>query len=146
MTQHTTRGRPEASGPPPSIGAILLRWLHQEDRTIAYLVVATAINPDELINIFTSAIAPTSEQLNALTEATGLDLQDLQQAAMDSPPDRLLAFTINQVAERLQVSDDTVRREMARGRLGYVTLGERTVRIPWSALEELLDWRDGGAA
>ena len=140
MTQHNTSGRPEGSGPPPSVGAIILRWLHQEDRALAYLVVATAISVDELIAIITGAIAPTVEQLNALAEATGLDVQDLQQAAMYNPPDHLRAFTIVQVAERLQVSDDTVR-----GRLGYVTLGERTIRIPWSALEDLLNWRGGAA-
>ena len=145
MTQHTTSSRPEASDPPPSVGTLLLRWLHQEDRTLAYLVVATAINADDLIAITTGAIAPTAEQLNALAEATSLDIESLQQAAMDSPPDHLRAFNIVQVAERLLVSDDTVRREMARGRLGYVTLGERTIRIPWNALEELLDWQGGAA-
>ena len=114
------------------------------------MATTAAVDADELIAIITGAIAPTSEHLDALQLATGLPEDQLQETAMfaDLPasPDHLRAFTIAQVASRLQISDDTVRREMSRGRLGFVVIGERLQRIPWSALEEILDWRAGGAA
>ena len=109
----------------------------------------TTIDADDLIAIITGAIAPSPEQLDAVALATGLPDSPLQEAATawapPAPPDHLRAFTILQVAQRLQISDDTVRREMNRGRLGFVVIGERLQRIPWSALEEILDWRTGGA-
>ena len=49
MQQHNTRGRPEASGPPPSVGAVILRWLHDQDRTLAFLASTAAINADNTI-------------------------------------------------------------------------------------------------
>ena len=146
MIQHITLGRPDASGPPPSVGAIILRWLHDQDRTLAFLVSAASIDVDDIIAIITGAIAPTDEQLSGVALATGLDQGHLQEAAAAwSPPHQLRAFTVAQAAQLLQVSDDTVRREMSRGRLGHVVIGERLQRIPWSALEELLDWRGGAA-
>ena len=66
MSQNTTSGRPDASGPPPSVGAVILRWLHDQDRTLAFLASAAAIDADDTINILTSAIAPSPEQLDAI--------------------------------------------------------------------------------
>ena len=147
MTQNTTRGRPETSGPPPSVGAVILRWLHDQDRTLAFLASTAAIDADDTIDIITGAITPSTDQLHGIALATGLDQDQLQHAAAAwSPPHQLRAFTVAQAAQLLQVSDDTVRREIARGRLGHVVIGERLQRIPWSALEEVLDWRAGGAA
>ena len=147
MSQNITPGRPAASGPPPTVGAIILRWLHDQDRALAFLASTAAIDADDIISIITNAIAPSTEQLDALAATTGLDQEQLQQAAAAwSPPNQLRAFTVAQAAQLLQVSDDTVRREIARGHLGHVVIGERLQRIPWSALEEVLDWRAGGAA
>ena len=146
MTQNTISGRPDASGPTPSIGVIILRWIYSEDRTLAFLATAASIDADNTINIITGAVAPSTEQLDAIALATGLDHDQLQQAAAAwSPPHQLRAFTVAQAAHLLQVSEDTVRREIVRGRLGHVVIGERLQRIPWSALEEILDWRTGGA-
>ena len=146
MSQNITPGRPGASGPPPSVGAIILRWLHDQDRTLAFLVTTASIDADSIITIITGATAPSAEQLDAMALATGLDQEQLQQAAAAwSPPHQLRAFTVAQAAQLLQISDDTVRREMSRGRLGFVVISERLQRIPWSALEEILDWRTGGS-
>ena len=38
----------------------------------------------------------------------------------------------------LQVSPDTVRKEMATGVLGYIVVGDRAHRVPHSALEARL--------
>ena len=73
MSQHTTRGGPEASGPPPSVGAVILRWLHDQDRTLAFLASTAAIDADSTINIITGTITPSTEQLHAIALATGLD-------------------------------------------------------------------------
>ena len=81
MQQNTISGRPSASRPPPSVGAIILRWLHDQDRTLAFLATAASIDADNIINILTGAIAPTSDQLDGLALATGLDQDQLQQAA-----------------------------------------------------------------
>ena len=47
-------------------------------------------------------------------------------------------LTIEEVAEYLRVSDRTIRRMLADGRLHGVNLG-RTWRIPRQALEELME-------
>ena len=147
MTQHTSSGRPSASGPPPTVGAIILRWLHDQDRTLAFLATTASIDADNIINILTGAIAPTSDQLDGLAQATGVQDGELYTAVAmadpPAPPDPLRAFTVSQVATRLQVSEFTVRREMDRGRLGYIVIGNRQRRIPSDALAERLDWRGG---
>lgn len=48
------------------------------------------------------------------------------------------ALTIRQVAEKLQVSTYTVRKEIAEGRLPVLPFGGRVVRVPAKAVDELL--------
>ena len=62
---------------------------------------------------------------------------------MQSPsdPHRQPLLTVRQVAEHFQVSERTVRRLIAEGRLGVVRIG-RSVRIRPDALDDLTgeDW------
>lgn len=46
-------------------------------------------------------------------------------------------YTINEVAERLRVSHDTVSRMIERGELPAIRVSARLVRIPAPALERL---------
>lgn len=47
-----------------------------------------------------------------------------------------LVGSVAQVAERLEVSEDRVRRLIREGKLPAWRMGPRTIRIPWRALEE----------
>ena len=72
----------------------------------------------------------------------------LQRAAQSAthdgkPVDSLRCYTVKQVAQRLNVSPDTVRSEIETGSLGSITVGQRAKRIPQEALEERLSrWRE----
>jgi excisionase family DNA binding protein len=48
------------------------------------------------------------------------------------------AGTIIQVAERLQVAEDTVKNLIDEGRMPHVRLAPRTIRIVWRELEQWL--------
>lgn len=48
------------------------------------------------------------------------------------------AYTIAQAAERLHVSKETVRQMVLNGELAAVRLRKRIVRIPVTAIEEIL--------
>ena len=50
----------------------------------------------------------------------------------------LRCYRVKEVAELLQVSPDTVRKEMTTGVLGHIVVGDRAHRIPHSALEARL--------
>lgn len=50
-----------------------------------------------------------------------------------------LVGSVAQVAERLEVSEDRVRRLIRAGKLPAWRLGPRTIRIPWRALEEYVN-------
>lgn len=49
-----------------------------------------------------------------------------------------LAGTVEQVAERLQVSESTVWRLISQGRLPHVRLTPKTIRVVWRELEQWL--------
>lgn len=49
-----------------------------------------------------------------------------------------LVYTAEEVAEMLQISPDTVRKLVRRGRLPKVELDANVVRVPAWAVEELL--------
>lgn len=48
------------------------------------------------------------------------------------------AGTIAQVAERLQIAEDTVARLIDEGRMPHVRLAPRTIRVVWRELEQWL--------
>lgn len=56
--------------------------------------------------------------------------------AVDGPQQLL---TVLQVAQRLGVSEDTVRRRIAAGQLAGVKLGYRTLRVSVAELARYLD-------
>ena len=49
--------------------------------------------------------------------------------------DPLRCYTVDDVAARMQVHPDTVRKEIREGALKTIRVGDRGVRIPHSALE-----------
>ena len=55
-------------------------------------------------------------------------------------------FTIDQSAEKLRVSKNTIRKLIATGKLKAYRLSERVVRIASSDLEALLSAYQGGEA
>jgi excisionase family DNA binding protein len=65
---------------------------------------------------------------------TAPDVFDTRQAAP-------AVHTLEQVAERLQVSADTVRREIRRGRLTAVRIGNR-IRVTETQLARYLERED----
>lgn len=47
-----------------------------------------------------------------------------------------LVGSVKEVAQRLEVSEDRVRRLIREGKLPAWRMGPRTIRIPWKALDE----------
>lgn len=59
-------------------------------------------------------------------------------ADVERPGSEVL-LSVRQVAERLNVSTGTVHRLIRRRDLGHVRIGERTIRIADSALQDYLE-------
>lgn len=129
------------------LGALLLGWMEEQERTVGFLCRKSGLTIDELIALITGAVAPTDTVLAALAEATGVPLERLQTSAADVEVgerklDPLHCLTVKQVAALLQVSEDTVRAEIDAGTLGSITVGQRVKRIPREALDaRLAGWR-----
>lgn len=132
------------------LGRFLISWMYEQERTPVYLCREAGVDPDKLIDLIVGAAAPGEDTLNRLAEATGLPLDQLRQAAADQAAgtredDPLRCFRVRDVAQILQVSEDTVRAEMDSGSLGSVTFGQRVKRVPREALEQRLSqWREPG--
>ena len=135
------------------MGKHLLLWMHEQERTPAYLCRISGLTLDELIALITGDAVPSDEAVAALTEATGVPREQLESNGADREvgergTDPLRCFTVKEVAALLQVSEDTVRAEIESGALGSVTIGLRVKRVPRAALEKRLStWRridDGG--
>ena len=140
------------SEPSPSNGHLILRWILDEERTLGYLAARSAIAADRLMDLITGAGTPTALEISALATVTSLTEEQLQEAARmpgasERTPvlDPLQCLTVKDVASLLQVSTDTVRSAIEIGSLPSFVVGQRSVRVTRTALEQHLI-QVGGAA
>ncbi len=120
----------------------MLTWMHEEDRTVAYLARRTGVDPGRLINVMVDA-EPTDAEVAALSAATGVPTEELMEAAADPSStaaalDPLRCYTVAEAAALMGVSADTVRAEVKAGVLDCVVIGAQAHRIPRWALEQRL--------
>lgn len=117
----------------------VLGWLAQEERTIPYLARLCEESVEELVAFLAGSGAGDTEMLKALELALGLPEGDLQcdddVAELQSIDDPLRCYTVDEVAARMKVHPDTVRKEIREGVLNTIRVGDRGVRIPHNALE-----------
>ena len=118
---------------------MVLAWLAEEERSIPYLAKSSGTTVEELIAFLAGSGAGDTEMLAALELALGLPEGDLQRdddvAGSQSIDDPLRCYTVDDVAARMQVHPDTVRKEIRAGVLKTIRVGDRGVRIPHTALE-----------
>ena len=122
---------------------MVLTWLAQEERTIPYLAKSSGASIEALVAFLAGSGAGDTEMLAALEVALGLPEGDLQRndddvagsQSIDAP---LRCYTVDEVAARMQVHPDTVRKEIRTGILKTIRVGDRGVRIPHGALEARL--------
>ena len=138
--------------PSPSNGHLILRWILDEERTLGYLAVRSAISADRLMDLITGAGTPTASEISGLATATGLTEEQLQAAgSLPNASERtglldpLQCLTVKDVASLLQVSTDTVRNAIEVGSMPSFVVGQRSVRVSRMALEQHLI-QVGGAA
>lgn len=137
----------------PSIGALLLRWMSDEDRSPGYLATRSAITTERLVDLLAGTAVATMFEISALAVATGFTEEQLHEAGIsqDGPvdrsasPDPLQCLKVKDVANLLQVSQDTVRAAIEAGSLPSFVVGQRNVRVSRMALEQHLS-QVGGAA
>ena len=122
----------------------VLTWMHEEDRTVAYLARQTGIEPGRLIDVMADT-EPTDDEVTALSEAIGIPAGDLRGGEHTDADlfDPLRCYTVAETAAIMGVSQDTVRSEMRDGTLEHVVIGARSHRIPRWALERRLMGRKG---
>ena len=123
------------------LGEKLLHWMHEDEHTVGYVSRRTGIDAGRLIDLIVGAV-PTDDEVCALAGwLTGMPVDQLGSegvAADASSDDPLRCYTVADVARILQVSQDTVRKEIKAGLISHVMLGERALRIPRAALEQRL--------
>ena len=130
----------------PSIGTLLLRWMSDEDRSPGYLATRSAITVERLVDLLAGSAMATMFEITALSAATGFTEEQLQKACVgqDEPvdrsdsPDPLQCLKVKDVAQLLQVSQDTVRSAIEAGSLPSFVVGQRNVRVSRMALEQHL--------
>ena len=116
-------------------------WLAQEERTIPYLARVCEGSVEELVAFLAGSGDGDTEMLAALEVALSLPEGDLQRDDDDVAGlqpidgDPLRCYTVDEVAARMQVHADTVRKEIRERVLKTIRVGDRGVRIPHSALE-----------
>ena len=118
----------------------VLSWLAQEERTIPYLARLCGASVGALVAFLAGSEAGDTEMLTALELALDLPEGDLQRdddvaGTQHVDGDPLRCYTVDDVAARMQVHPDTVRKEIREGALKTIRVGDRGVRIPHSALE-----------
>ena len=125
------------------LGRVILTWMVTEDRALSYLADKTDLDVMRLVDLIVGDGAPETHELGALAAAVGVAEDDLRRAgtqhgAAAAPLEPLRCYTVGEVAAILQVSEDTVRKEIRTGALAHVLLGDRVIRIPRCALEARL--------
>ena len=121
-----------------TISEATLHWMDEHDRPLGYLARQCGMDAERLISLITGHSAPTNEELAVLASAVEVEADELAHsdaspALGDTHP--LRCYTVREVAALLGVSTDTVRKEMDRGALGYIVVGERAMRIPHAELQ-----------
>ncbi len=119
----------------------VLSRLAQEERTIPYLARLCGASVEALVAFLAGSGAGDTQMLKALELALGLPEGELQcdegdvaglQPIDDDP---LRCYTVDEVAARMKVHPDTVRKEIREGALNTIRVGDRGVRVPHGALE-----------
>ena len=129
------------------VGKSILAWIVSHDRTVDLLARQAGLDTDTLVGLITGEFSSDAQDLVALERAMDLRDGELRRVVASKVYDResadaLRCFTVREVAQRMRVSEDVVRQEMAGGILPYITVGVRGYRIPWAALEHRLScWR-----
>ena len=119
----------------------VLSWVAQEERTIPYLARVCGASVEALVAFLAGSGAGDTEMLKALELALGLPEGELQRNDDDVAElqpidgDPLHCYNIDEVAARMKVHPDTVRKEVRTGVLNTIRVGDCGVRIPHSALE-----------
>ena len=139
--------------PTATLGAIILQWMADQDRSPGYLATKSGIGVDRLIDLISGAAAITLLEAPILAKATGFTEEQILDAGtsvdlaetQSSAPDPLQCLKVKDVAALLQVSEDTVREAIGTGSIPSFVVGQRNVRIPRMALEQHLV-QAGGAA
>ena len=65
----------------------LLHWMHDEDRSIAYLARKSGIDAGRLIDVI-AGTAPADDEVAALETATGISAEELRGHDPDRTPGR----------------------------------------------------------
>lgn len=132
------------------VGKTILAWMDEHERHPGYLARKAGLSAGALIALIVGEDAAIPAELKALEEAMALAPGQLVEAASENAggvgakKDPLTCLTVKEVAARMQVSEDTVRKEMELGMLHCITVGQRVKRIPWAALQQRLDrWEIG---
>ena len=122
-------------------GSNLIRWMYEEEHSVGYVARRSGIAAARLIELLAGA-GPTGDEVSALANLTGMKVDELQvdapASASGTSTDPLHCYTVAEAAALLQVSPDTVRKEVKAGTLHHVVLGERALRIPRYAIEDRL--------
>ena len=113
-----------------TMGEVILDWMNANDRTLSYLARASELDADLLIALITGRSMAADHDRETLAAAMGMSVGELMQSS-DSPAvadtHPLRCYTVREVAALLQVSEDTVRKEMATGALHYLYVAV----VPW---------------
>ena len=120
----------------------VLQWMVDEDRTVEYLARSSGVDAGQLLSLMAGRAPIDPETVAALERAMDLPEGDLLLDKADAQTghrlDPLHCFTIDEVAVRMRVHPDTVRKEIRSGRLPHIIVGDRGIRIPYVALAERL--------
>ena len=123
----------------------VLTWMAEQDRTLGYLANRAGVDAHALAQALAGVMAPEGAMLAALETAMNLAEGELSRDVEHSPDngtDGLRCFTVDEVAARMQVHPDTVRKEIREGALQHIVVGDRAIRVPHNALEERFSqWR-----
>ena len=120
----------------------VLRWMADEDRTVAYLARQCGVDEGQMVSALVGRDAHDGDLVSMLESVMGLTegelLDDQENTGVGAVAVHLRCFTIEEVATRMQVHPDTVRKEINTGRLRHIRVGDRGIRIPYCALAERL--------
>ena len=126
----------------------MMRWMIREERSPLSLAVRCGMTPDRLVHVASGKGSPTDDEVRALADVTGVPAADLRQAADAAPqsqPDPFRCYSVVEVAVRLGVSADTVRKLVRTGLLKRAP-GIDSWRIPEFAIADYLNGAQAGLA
>ena len=118
----------------------IFTWMVAHRRDPAFLADLCGMCLDRLTDVACGKVVPTDEEWAAVAAATGVPETQLRSAVdpLHAPDhDPLQCYSIKKTAEILEVGRDRVDDLVQTGELASITLGERTIRIPRWAIDEM---------